>query len=102
MGAAMKARTRAWMVTATTAGLIAGTPVVAALATTKSVSGGTWTYGATGSINYSNYFHPSKKHRSSVQNCSGTYRSTDAAGGLTSRVSESVCLSGNQAYYNVY
>jgi len=50
------------------AGAIGALAVAApALATTVSVGGGTWQYGVTVS-NYSNYYHGSKAHRSSVDN----------------------------------
>ena len=98
----VKARTRTIVVSVTAAALIGSVPAVAALATTKSVEGGTWTYAATGSLNYSYFLHPTKWHRSSVENCAGMYRSHDEPGRATSRVSESVCLTGNKAYYYVY
>jgi hypothetical protein len=37
-----------------------------------------------------------------VENCYGLVRSADRAGGFWSYAAEPVCLSGNQAYYNVY
>jgi lactococcin 972 family bacteriocin len=85
----------------TAAGLVGGT-AFSAFATTKHVSGGTWVYDAGSSTNYSNFYHPTKLHRSSVENCYGLVRSADRAGGFWSYAAEPVCLSGNQAYYNVY
>ncbi|MPY58183.1 lactococcin 972 family bacteriocin [Streptomyces spongiae] len=39
-----------------------------ALAVTKEVGGGTWSYGTTSETVWSNYFHSSSKHGSSVRN----------------------------------
>ena len=97
----MKFRTRATVAGLAATALVAAVPV-AAFATTKQVSGGTWNYGANATTNYSNFYHPSRLHRSSVENCYGLVRSADRAGGFYSYASESVCLSGNQAFYNVY
>lgn len=41
---------------------------VSALAATQNVSGGTWNYGISNSKVYSNYYHKTKKHSSSVKN----------------------------------
>lgn len=98
----MKPVKRAVVVAVIAAGVIGAAPAVSAVATTEYPDGGTWVYDANGSTNYSNYYHASKKHRSSVQNCNGLVRSTDAVGGLWSYASEGVCLSGNQAFYYVY
>ncbi len=92
---------RAAVVGALAVAILGATPMVAALATTKSEDGGTWTYGAGGSTNYSDYYHPSKEHRSSVSNDYGTYRSANEAGGLWADVSETVAISGNQAFWDV-
>ena len=94
---------RAVVIGLVASGVLTATPMVTALATTKSVSGGTWDYGATGTVNYSNYLHPSGLHRSSVANPDyGTVRSKDEPGGQRSYASEGVAIMGNKAYYNLY
>lgn len=74
----------------------------AANATTQWPEGGTWIYDATGTTNYSNYYHSSAKHRSSVSNRLGTVRSADAARGYWSYASQTVYTYGNNAYYYKY
>ncbi|MFT4217246.1 MAG: lactococcin 972 family bacteriocin [Micropruina sp.] len=64
-----------------TAGLVAGLTfagAAAASATVVSAGGGTWDYGVTNllpSTNWSNYYHGSKKHGSSVEGDAGLVRS---------------------------
>lgn len=94
---------RAVVIGLVASGVLTATPMITALATTKSASGGTWQYDATGTVNYSNYYHPSGLHRSSVANPDyGTVRSKDEPGGRWSYASEGVAIMGNKAYYNLY
>ena len=83
------------------AGAIGALAVAApALATTVSVGGGTWQYGVTVS-NYSNYYHGSKAHRSSVDNSvAGLVRSGCVSSGQWSYASEVAAASGNNAYWS--
>ena len=94
------------------ASVVAGTlfavaGVSAANATTEYPEGGTWNYGVHEPAGtyyvYSNYYHPFKLHRSSVQVTNGTiYRSADKAGGSWTYLDEATGWSGNHAYYYVY
>lgn len=71
----------------------------AAYAQTKSVGGGTWTYGVNSSV-YSEYEHNSKEHGSSVRN-GNNQMDTDynEPAGSTASASISATSSGNQSYY---
>lgn len=75
---------------------------MAANAGTEYVGGGTWQYNADNSTNYSNYYHGSKLHRSSVQNRYGLVRSGDKPGGVWAMASQAVALTNNQAFWYVY
>lgn len=75
---------------------------VAASATTENVGGGTWVYNADNASNYSNYYHGSSKHRSSVQNRYGLVRSGDKPGGQWAYASQPVAITNNQAFWYVY
>lgn len=64
--------------------------------------GGTWTYGTNGKDNtaFSNFYHKTRKHGSSVKNGAGnTKRSADKAGGETAKASIRKTYAGNTAYY---
>ncbi len=64
--------------------------------------GGSWTYGTNGPNNtaYSNFYHASRKHGSSVQNGRGNVaRSATVAGGATAKSSITKTYAGNIAYY---
>src|SRR5690349_19725923 len=80
---------------------IATTNAAPASATVAGVSGGLWGYG-TALNTWSNFYHPSALHRSSVKVCGIIYRSLDQPGNAWSTVSVAACLSGNEAFYNVY
>lgn len=76
-----------------------------ASAATHHVSGGVWDHGTTGLFGdgtvYSNYFHASKVHGSSVKNANGkTAKSGDVAKGKTSYAStNAVAFKTDYAYY---
>ena len=55
--------------------IVAGA-AVPALATVTYPGGGTWSYGTNSTEVYSNYYHPSNNHRSSVINGYGEYLSS--------------------------
>ncbi|MFC9297763.1 lactococcin 972 family bacteriocin [Streptomyces sp. NPDC057011] len=82
--------------------LVAGAVIAAsaapALATTVSVGGGTWDYGAGTATVWSDYYHGSKCHGSSVQ---GEYydASGNVSAGSWAFASAPVKLSGNKSYY---
>jgi lactococcin 972 family bacteriocin len=64
--------------------------------------GGSWTYGTNGPNNtaFSNFYHASRRHGSSVQNGQGhVSRSPDTAGGATAKSSITKTFAGNNAYY---
>ncbi|ROQ38617.1 lactococcin 972 family bacteriocin [Frondihabitans sp. PhB188] len=61
--------------------------------------GGTWTYG-TNNEAYSNFFHKTRKHGSTVKNGTGkTFRTDDTNKGQTSKATVKKTWSGNSAYY---
>ncbi|MGN9809587.1 lactococcin 972 family bacteriocin [Micromonospora sp. BQ11] len=72
-----------------------------AMADRQYVGGGTWDYGFTGlgSIVYSNYYHPSTDHGSSVQVAGITYRSACVGPGTWSHVQKWSAVSGNRAFW---
>lgn len=64
--------------------------------------GGSWTYGTNGPNNtaYSNFYHPTRKHGSSVQNGRGNLnQSGTVLGGATAKSSISKTTAGNLAFY---
>ncbi|MBT1675948.1 lactococcin 972 family bacteriocin [Curtobacterium aurantiacum] len=64
--------------------------------------GGSWSYGTNGANNtaYSNFYHKTRKHGSSVENGAGNLsRSRDTAGGATAKSSIRKTYAGNHAYY---
>ncbi|MEU5692420.1 lactococcin 972 family bacteriocin [Actinosynnema sp. NPDC020468] len=69
-----------------------------ALATVVNVGGGTWDYGVDSARVWSNYYHGSKCHGSSVV---GAYydSSGDTRAGITARASAPAKGSGNKSYY---
>lgn len=69
------------------------------VANAVSVEGGEWNYGVN-SVVFSNYYHPSQIHGSSVINGDGL-KVTDynKAAGKTSYASAKAARSGNQAFY---
>jgi lactococcin 972 family bacteriocin len=94
-----------------TGALVAGAVAIGALfgaapanATTTHPGGGTFSYGVAGypGDSWSNYLHPSKKHRSTACNSSWCTRSADKSGGSWAKVAVAASLSGNKAYYYVY
>lgn len=75
-----------------------------AMATVVSVGGGTWDYGIMSVLpgtNWSNYYHPSRVHGSSVTGDVGLVRSVCVAGGNTSYANayDSNPLRIDQAYW---
>jgi lactococcin 972 family bacteriocin len=71
-----------------------------ALATTEYVGGGTWKYGVY-SLNWSDYHHPSKRHRSSVSSqMYGLVRSACENPGIWSHAVEPAAATGNKAYWS--
>lgn len=83
----------------------------AANATTEYPQGGTWQYGvhepSSTILVYSNYHHPSKKHRSTACNKNSCSRSADKGANVWSYASITASGSifdgnGNTAYYHVY
>ncbi|ROS72219.1 lactococcin 972 family bacteriocin [Curtobacterium sp. PhB130] len=80
-------------------------PSVGTITPNYSVSpegGGSWTYGTNGPNNtaFSNFYHASRKHGSSVQNGRGQVsRSRDTLGGATAKSSITKTFAGNNAYY---
>lgn len=102
----MKLRAKA-SIAAVIAAALAMSGSMAANATIEYPGGGKWWYGVYEPANttyvYSDYYHPTKKHRSSVQVHNGTiYRSTDAKAGATSKVERSTSYGGNKAYWFAY
>ena len=88
------------------AGVVGALAVAApALATTESVGGGTWEHGVTAyspaGKNYSNYYHGSRAHRSSVQNAGGLVRSSCVGAGSWSVASQHATPRGNKAYWSI-
>ena len=80
--------------------LLGGSSVALASKHKVNVEGGTWSYGVGSKYVYSNYYHKSKTHKSSVigktTNSSGWTRK-----GVTSKASAQKKLSGNKSYYDV-
>jgi lactococcin 972 family bacteriocin len=86
---------------ATAASLTAAVAVATpAMATMANVGGGTWWYGVQDTVNYSDYYHPSNKHRSSVISDGILTRSSCTAPGDISYASTYAGFSGNKAYWN--
>ena len=52
--------------------------------------------------NDASYNHPTRKHRSSVQNGGGLVRSGDMSAGIWAQATQAATSSGNQAYYFIY
>ncbi|MEU3183818.1 lactococcin 972 family bacteriocin [Streptomyces sp. NPDC006923] len=77
--------------------LVVGT-AAPALATVVGVGGGTWDYGADATWTWSDYYHGSKCHGSSVQG-KNYYTSGDTAAGAWANAGAPAKLSGNQAYW---
>ncbi|GAA4552472.1 hypothetical protein GCM10023192_82300 [Amycolatopsis samaneae] len=71
-----------------------------ALATTEPAGGGTWSYGVSLGVNYSDYYHPTKWHKSSVRSGGVTRHSGCAAPGTWSHATISAAISGNKAYWD--
>lgn len=89
------------------AGTLSGGVIAGALpadAVTTHPAGGTWDYGVAGypGSTWSNYHHPSKKHRSTACNTSWCTRSADGAPGSWSRISVAASVSNNTAFYFNY
>jgi lactococcin 972 family bacteriocin len=71
-----------------------------ALAAVQYVGGGEWRYGVT-DVNYSNYYHGSARHQSSVfNNLKGLVRSGCASGGSWSYATQAAATQGNKAYWS--
>ncbi len=72
-----------------------------AMADRQYVGGGAWDYGfaGLGSIVYSNYYHPSTNHGSSVVINDIVYRSNCEAPGVWSHVQQWSAVSGNKVYW---
>ncbi|CNF06940.1 bacteriocin%2C lactococcin 972 family [Mycobacterium tuberculosis] len=83
---------------ALTAGVITMATAGPAMATVKYVGGGTWDYGATATT-WSNYYHGSVCHGSSVYADAVLVRSPNTAAGYWSYASHKAGLAGNQAYW---
>lgn len=75
-----------------------GGAVVTSVAAADNVSGGTWWHGVGSTYVYSNFYHGSRAHSSSVR---GKYWSNSGwtAAGVTSKASAEKAILGNQAYY---
>ena len=85
----MSRRVRRSLVGAVLAAALAVGVAPAAQATVVHVGGGTWNYGVESifpSWNWSDYYHPSRRHRSSVTGDQGLIRSRCTAPGQWSRV----------------
>ena len=74
----------------------------AANATTAYPEGGTWNYGFKGVAIYSDYYHASKKHRTTACRSNFCARSEDKPGGSWATQGVQSSATGNQAYYYVY
>jgi lactococcin 972 family bacteriocin len=72
-----------------------------AMADREFVGGGTWDHGfaGLGTILYSNYFHPSVNHGSSVQVDGIVYRSACVGPNVWSHVQTGSAVSGNKVYW---
>ncbi|MEV5594274.1 lactococcin 972 family bacteriocin [Streptomyces sp. NPDC052496] len=83
---------------AVVAGVIVLGTATPALATKVNVSGGTWDYGSKDDNVYSNYYHPTACHGSSVK---GKYfaSSGNTDKGLWSYASAEEAMWGNETYY---
>jgi lactococcin 972 family bacteriocin len=73
----------------------------AALATVAHPEGGTWDYGVTSSVAYSNYHHATKHHGSTAQNGNGTVRSPNVTPGSWSNAQIKKATGGNKAFYRL-
>jgi lactococcin 972 family bacteriocin len=83
-------------------GAVAVAAPALAWTTTEYPSGGTWQYGITNNWNFSNYHHPSARHRSSVSNSlKGTVRSDCENGGIWAYAGEAAATTGNQAFWSI-
>jgi len=85
--------------------VLMGSGAAAAFATTNyPAEGGTWTYGLSPGLitPYSNYYHPSRCHGSSVYDDWGSASSINTAGGHQSQASTSgTIFTHNRYYYRV-
>ena len=73
-----------------------------AMAEREFVGGGTWDYGTAGlgTILYSNYYHPSNNHRSSVSVNDIVTRSPCTSPGDWSHAQDWKAVSGNKVFWN--
>ena len=95
------------MVGVLSASLILGGASAAMATTENPPEGGTWDYGTSGSLIYSNYKHDSRSHGSSVENCHGQlWRSPNVGPGSWSKVSTdhggAAWGAVDYAYYRVF
>ncbi len=67
----MRARTKSAVVALLSAALVLGGASAAMATIAYPPEGGTWDYGTSGSVIWSDYHHPSRSHGSSVENCDG-------------------------------
>lgn len=83
---------------------LGGALVIAAPAnaTTAYPEGGTWNYGFKGVTVYSDYYHASKKHRTTACRSNFCARSEDKPGGSWATQGVQSSATGNQSYYYVY
>lgn len=72
-----------------------------ASAVKEKVGGGSWEHGFSGVMVYSNYYHSTKTHRSSVTTQFDYYSSGWKSAGLVSYASLQSSLQGNQANWDV-
>lgn len=75
---------------------------VSLFAQNVSVSGGSWSYGVSNGRVYSNYYHGSKRHYSSVINYQGDYYKGTANAGNTSKASLPSGRGTDSSYYGFY
>ncbi len=66
------------------------------------VSGGKWTYGVAGGKVYSQFYHASKRHQSSVINYKGDYDRSRVAAGKNAYASLPSGPGTDTAYYGFY
>ncbi|MFD6649387.1 lactococcin 972 family bacteriocin [Micromonospora chalcea] len=64
------------------------------------VGGGEWWYAVSVCCNWSDYYHPSQWHKTSVSNSGGTVVSPCTSYSKTASASQSARISGNKAYWN--
>ncbi|WP_239253743.1 lactococcin 972 family bacteriocin [Listeria ilorinensis] len=71
------------------------------LKATQKVGGGTWKHWMTGDMNYSEYYHSTRQHSTTVKNSTGRSVSSGwVAKGKWAKASCKASLSGNKAYWN--